>query len=186
MGYETYCRLLSEVVSEEEGILPEEKNIVSVDIKVNGYIGNDYIEDEEARLDIYQKISRVETQEDAFEVVDELVDRYGDVPDNVDNLIKISRIRYLCSKCGIDSVIEKQGNVQFMVNSEGKPFYATMQNFISDMNFIREYGNRVKFMPFKEPYLMFKCKTEDKISEIIAFLEGILKFYHCQKAKTNI
>ena len=186
VGYETYCRLLGEVVGEEAGILPEEKNMVSVDIKVNGYIGSDYIEDEEARLDIYQKISRVETQEDAFEIVDELVDRYGEVPENVDNLIKISRIRFLCSKTGIDSVIEKQGNIQFMVNSEGKAFYATMHNFINDMNFIKEYGNRVKFMPFKEPYLVFKCKTDNKINEIIAFLEGILKFYHCQKTKTNI
>lgn len=57
VGYDTYCRLLGEVLEEESGKIPEEKLPVSVDFKVNAYIASDYIEDEEARLDIYQKIS---------------------------------------------------------------------------------------------------------------------------------
>lgn len=122
VGYDTYCRLLGEVLEEESGKIPEEKLPVSVDFKVNAYIASDYIEDEEARLDIYQKISRIETENDALEMTDELIDRYGTVPESVENLIKISRIRYVCSCCGINAVIQKQNFIQFMLAPGARPF----------------------------------------------------------------
>ena len=144
VGYDTYCRLLSEVVSEESGKMPEEKKQVSVDFNVNGYIDPDYIENEEARFDIYKKISRIETENDALEMTDELIDRYGTVPESVNNLIKISRIRYECSKCGINSVIQKKDTVQFMIDHAAVIFYASLKK-----------PEGLRFTAAKEPYLVY-------------------------------
>lgn len=181
VGYDTYCKLLSEVVEEESGSIPEEKIQVSVYFCVDGYISPEYIADEEARLEIYQKISRVETENDAYEITDELIDRYGDVPQNVENLIKISRIRYVCSKCGISSVIEKKDTVQFMVTSDSKAFYAIIKNMASGTDFMAKYGARIKFIPSDEPYLSYKLKGKDSLDEILCFVSDIFKFYHCKK-----
>ena len=180
-GYDTYCKLLSEVVEEESGSIPEEKIQVSVYFCVDGYISPEYIADEEARLEIYQKISRVETENDAYEITDELIDRYGDVPQNVENLIKISRIRYVCSKCGISSVIEKKDTVQFMVTSDSKAFYAIIKNMANGTDFMAKYGARIKFIPSDEPYLSYKLKGKDSLDEILCFVSDIFKFYHCKK-----
>ena len=181
VGYDTYCRLLGEVLSEESGKMPEEKVQVSVDFKVNGYIGTDYIEDEETRLDIYQKISRVETENDALEMTDELIDRYGFVPENVDNLIKISRIRYVCSQCGINAVIQKPESVQFMIDSSSKAFYATIHSFAKGSGFTEKYGSRIKFVSGKEPYLLYKTEKMSELGDIMGLVSQISQFYHCKK-----
>ena len=186
VGYDTYCRLLSEVVEEEGGNVPQETLQVSVSFQINGYISSDYIADEEARLDIYQKISRVETEDDAYEITDELIDRYGNVPTNVENLIKISRIRYACSQCGISSVIEKNGAVQLIVTKESKAFYAIINNLALGTDFIAKYGKRVKFMPAEEPYLLYKLQDKDRLNDVLGFVNDILKFYHCKKQETHI
>lgn len=186
VGYDTYCRLLSEVVEEESGNVPQEKLQVSVSFQINGYISSDYIADEEARLDIYQKISRVETEDDAYEITDELIDRYGNVPTNVENLIKISRIRYACSQCGISSVIEKNGTVQLIVTKDSKAFYAIINNLAVGTDFIAKYGKRVKFMPADEPYLLYKLQDKDRLNDVLCFVNDILKFYHCKKQETHI
>ena len=181
VGYDTYCKLLNEVVEEETGNISEEKIPVSVYFQIDAYIGAEYIEDEEARLDIYQKIARVENEDDAFEITDELVDRYGHVPANVENLIKISRIRYACSQCGISSVIEKGGNVQFMVTDDSKAFYAMINSIAAGTDFVAKYGKRIKFITSDEPYLVLRIMKKDCLGDVLEFIEEVNKFYHCKK-----
>ena len=174
VGYDTYCRLLSEVVVEESGKIPEERTQVSVDFKVNGYIDPEYIENEEARFDIYKKISRVETENDALEMTDELIDRYGSVPESVRNLITISRIRYACSKCGVNSVIQKRGAVQFMIEPGARLFYATLKK-----------GPGLRFVSGKEPYILYETGENAELGDILKLSEEFerqfLQFNHCKK-----
>ena len=110
VGYDMYCKLLAEVVQEERGIEPSEiKEEISakVEFQVDAYIDSAYIEDEEARLVMYKKIAGIQSREDIGEVVDELIDRFGDVPERIYNLIQISYIRYLAGKCKFASVVCK-------------------------------------------------------------------------------
>ncbi len=181
VGYDAYCRLLSDVLQEEQGIQPQEKVQVSVEFRVNAYIDSHYIEDEEARLDIYQKISRVETAEDAIEMTDELIDRYGHVPENVGNLIKISQIRYLCSKLGFNAVIQKPTFIQFMLQP-GQKFPEIPD--VREPAFLK-YRSRVTLHAGKEPYLSLLVRStgnDDVLSEILEFLQ----FCHCQNIKTGV
>lgn len=144
IGYDTYCRLLDEVICEEKGLPVKNKPAVSVEFRLNAYIQSDYIPSQEERLDIYQKIARVETLEDGYEMTDELIDRYGHVPEVVENLIKISQIRYLCGLCGIESIVQRSFDVQFtiiggnkivkpLLSSKDKDILAEIYDFLSKL-----------------------------------------------------
>ena len=113
VGYETYCRLLAEVLEEERGnVKPERREVkCSVEMRAGEFIDPGYIEDEAARFEMYQKIARVENEEDMLELTDELIDRFGTVPDNVMNLMKVARIRHYAEYVGFTSVIERDQKV---------------------------------------------------------------------------
>ena len=87
VGYDTYVKLLDETVRELRGEPVKEEDIdVTVDIRVDAYLDSGYIPDEQARLDMYKTIAAVETDDEAMDVYDELIDRYGDVPEAASNL----------------------------------------------------------------------------------------------------
>ena len=101
VGYETYCRLLEETVNELKG-LPNRKmeEDINIDISIDAYIDNSYIEDEKYKLEIYKTISTIQSEEDAMEIKDELIDRFGDIPEEVINLINIVLINNMSRICG--------------------------------------------------------------------------------------
>ncbi|MDR0286746.1 MAG: transcription-repair coupling factor [Clostridiales bacterium] len=115
VGYDMYCRLLGEAVNEVRGKESETHSDVSVDLKISAFIDSSYIEDEESRLELYQRIARIEDKKDILDVTDESVDRYGDLPEEVNNLIKISYMRHLAGKYDISSITEKNQLVIFTI-----------------------------------------------------------------------
>ena len=121
VGYETYCRLLAEVLEEVQsgGVKHTAPGKCSVEMGMCGYIDPKYIENEAARFEIYKKIANVENDEDVMELTDELVDRFGDVPDNVLNLMTVSRIRHYAEQVGFTSVIEKRADDRVMLYTGG-------------------------------------------------------------------
>ncbi|MBO7407114.1 MAG: hypothetical protein J6V14_05730, partial [Clostridia bacterium] len=117
VGYETYCRLLAEVLEEVQngGVKHTAPGKCSVEMGLGAYIDPGYIENEAARFEIYKKIANEENDEDVMELTDELVDRFGDVPDNVLNLMTVSRIRHYAEHVGFTSVIEKRADNRVML-----------------------------------------------------------------------
>ena len=118
VGYETYCRLLAEVLEEVQssgGVKHTAAGKCSVELGLGAYIDPGYIENEAARFEIYKKIANVENEEDVMELTDELVDRFGDVPDNVMNLMTVARIRHYAEHVGFTSVIEKRADCRVML-----------------------------------------------------------------------
>lgn len=180
VGYETYCKLLSEVVLEEQGgKMAPQKPPISIEFKVNAYISSDYIEDEEARFDLYQKIARVETEEDALEVTDELIDRYGDVPSNVQSLLKISRIRYCAERCGFSAVIQKPQCFSFILGA-GAVFLRNMDGAQGEayQHFTKKYGRKMSLNAMGNPasialYIDLSQSQERILDEILEFLQDL-------------
>ncbi|MBE6036305.1 MAG: transcription-repair coupling factor [Clostridiales bacterium] len=108
IGYELYCKLVEDAVKRlsagaEEGPAPETPE-VSIELDVPAYIPGTYIEDELMRLSAYKKIAEVQTEEDQSEVIDELLDRFGEPPKATLDLISIARIKAMAQKCGITRV----------------------------------------------------------------------------------
>jgi transcription-repair coupling factor (superfamily II helicase) len=120
VGYDMYVRLLSEAINELRGTAPEEEQEVeiSVDLKVSAYIDNSYIGDENQKIEMYKKIASIQDEEDMLDIRDELIDRYGEIPEAVESLIQIAHLKVLAKKCGFSSIQEKGENVilQFMEN----------------------------------------------------------------------
>ncbi|MGI6029983.1 MAG: transcription-repair coupling factor [Eubacteriales bacterium] len=107
VGYDMYLKLLSEAVLEENG---QEKSIpvsCTVDLFINAYIPESYIHSGETRIEIYKKIAALQTPEDALDIRDELIDRFGDIPESVNNLVDIALMRNRASALGIREISQK-------------------------------------------------------------------------------
>ncbi|NLW69566.1 MAG: transcription-repair coupling factor [Eubacteriaceae bacterium] len=102
VGYEMYCRLLGQAVSQTMGgVQKEEKLLTEIDIKVNAFIPPKYIESEDGRIAAYKTIAAIRNSEDASRVTDELTDIYSDLPREVLNLIEVALLKAASSNAGI-------------------------------------------------------------------------------------
>jgi transcription-repair coupling factor (superfamily II helicase) len=114
VGYDMYLKLLSEAVMEKRG---EEDKIAfscSMDVFISAYIPESYIRSGGVRIEIYKKIAAIATEEDAYDVKDELIDRFGDIPAVVLNLIDIALIRNIASSKNIKEITQKGGVITFV------------------------------------------------------------------------
>ena len=169
VGYDTYCKLLDEVMKESKGIDVKEKEVdVQIDLNVTSYIPDDYISNQSQKIEVYQDIALCKTEEDIQSIIDEIIDRYGDMPQEVENLIKIARIKALCKANCIEKVYNKNDNVVFTF---------TKGNIDIDVSkLLKKYRNRVKFSDGIKPSvtLLTKATTDEKLlNDIQDFL------FHC-------
>ena len=113
IGYDLYVKFLQEAVEKASGkeVEVKDKSDVYIDIKVDGYIPNFYIEDQAQKIEIYNRIARIQNQEDYDELVADLIDVYGDIPIMVDNLMYISLIKSMADELLFSEIREKSGNV---------------------------------------------------------------------------
>ncbi len=111
VGYDMYMKLLNEAVLEIKGVTLPARTECSVDLGINAFIPEDYIANQRQRIEIYKKISLIESVDDTVDIVDELIDRYGEPPRPVVSLMDIALLRSLCERCGITSVSKRSGNV---------------------------------------------------------------------------
>jgi transcription-repair coupling factor (superfamily II helicase) len=108
VGYDMYIRLLSEEIRRLKGENIQPEIEPQIDVKVSAFISSSYIDDEKERINMYKKISSIESKDDVNDIYDELIDRFGDVPKEVDNLIKVAYLKCLCKKAGIISILQFQ------------------------------------------------------------------------------
>jgi len=111
VGFDMYCRLLEEAVHELSGTSSERLPEPSIDLNINAFISDNYISDSAVKIEVYKKIMHIENQEDSFDVVEELVDRFGDIPSPVENLISIARIKSLAARTGVQSIVQTRDSV---------------------------------------------------------------------------
>ncbi len=114
VGYDMYLKLLANAVSEEKGEpISNDALECLVDVRIQAHIPDRYIENLSQRLDVYRKISDIRNQADARDVVDELIDRFGDVPQSVLGLVKVALVRSSAAQIGIYE-IKQTGNKFFL------------------------------------------------------------------------
>ncbi len=113
VGYDMYLKLLEEAVLEESGQAKPKEPDCTVDITVTANIHGDYVSAGEQRMDLYRRMAAIRTREDADELLDEIVDRYGDPPKGVLNLIDIALLRANASRAGIADIRQKEGHLLF-------------------------------------------------------------------------
>ena len=169
VGYDTYCKLLDEVMKESKGIsMPEPEIDVQIDLNVTSYISDEYISNQSQKIEVYQNIALCKNDEDIQNVIDEIIDRYGEMPQEVQNLIKIAKIKTLCKTAHIERVYNRDDIVVFTF-SRG--------NVDIDLpDLLKKYRNRVKFSNGIKPSVSFWAKATtdeqllDAIDEFLNFL----------------
>ncbi len=113
VGYDMYLRLLSEAIAEEKGEQPEKIPDCLVDIQIDAHIPEDYISSLNQRIDMYRKIMLVNEDNDKTDLIDELIDRYGEPPRSVLGLIEVSLLRNKAAHLGITEISQRNGAMYF-------------------------------------------------------------------------
>ena len=154
VGYDTYCKLLDEVVKDMQGVEYQEEKDVQIDLNVSSYIPDEYIENTAQKIEVYQNIALSKNEEDIQDVIDEITDRYGNIPKELENLLDIARIKNLCKEKNIIKITQKQNNIVFFFNIND------FDTAIIDV-LVKEYKDDIRFSPGAEPYITLKNKEEN-------------------------
>ena len=165
IGYDMYNKLLNEVVKEMKGEKVEEEEEITIDLNISSYVPEDYIEDSAQKIEIYQDIAGAKTEEDVQNIIDEIIDRYGEMPAEVYNLLEIARIKNLCRKTNVTKLQQKQNDVVIY-------FKTLSDEALRDI--ILKYKTKVRFSPGEKPYVTLRIE-KDVVKEVKEFLEGLIK-----------
>ncbi len=165
VGYDLYIKLLEEAVLEEKGEKKQEKCDCTVDLGKSAYIPESYISMSGARIEAYKKIAAIESKEDADEVTDELLDRYGEPPKAVLTLIWISSLRARGEKLRIKRIENKSGRLNIYPENPSK-------DILRDMYSV--FGKALLYCSGANPYYSIKIQSEDELGDM---LEKIFNVY---------
>ena len=169
VGYDTYCKLLDEVVKEMQGYEVEEEQDIQIDINISSYIPDSYIDSSSQKIEIYQNIALCRNEENIQNVIDEIIDRYGVMPKELENLIEVARIKELCRVANVIKVAQRMKNIVF---------YFDKNKYNPEIidKLIKKYEFNVKFSSGIEPYVTLKIDSiadENIIKDIKEFLNYI-------------
>ena len=167
VGYDMYCRLLDEVVKEMKGIEVTEDIDVQIELNVSSYIPDDFISDSTQKIEIYQNIALCKNEDDISDVTDEIIDRYGPLPKEIEKLLDIARIRNMAREKNINKIIQRDDRVIFYFDEKTFDF-STVDKLIN------LYVNRIRFSPARNPYITFDLRDENKVTEEVKeFLKNV-------------
>jgi transcription-repair coupling factor (superfamily II helicase) len=173
VGYDMYCRLLDEAVKEIKGEKSEAyEDEIAIDINISAYIDNAYISHEGQKIEMYKKIASIQDESDVLDIEDELIDRFGDIPRPVRNLIQIAFLKTLARNCGFSSIQEKGESVILQYKDNTKVDLSLMGKLM-DM-----YRRKLLFTASSKPYITFIAKglkKEEIVENIKIMLQDINK-----------
>ena len=176
VGYDLYCKLLSEAVSEAKG---EEKDTSSfetvIDIDTNAYIAEEYISNESQRLEMYKKIGLIENESDKDDILEELIDRFGSPNASVQNLLKIALIKAKAHRLYLTEVKQMSDRLKLT-------FYENAKINAQEIpSLIEKYGGRLMLNAQNPPYMIYTMPVINKrkpnaLSETEKLLETLEEY----------
>ncbi len=170
VGYDMYLKLLDEAVLEEKGEAPKTPDCTA-DLNVTANVDKNYVARGEERMDLYRRMAAIRSQEDADDLLDEIVDRYGEPPRGVLNLIDIALLRANARSVGIQDIKQKAGDVLFTLSNLN---FDAVGALCADP----DYKARVTFLAnAKQPTLRLKLsKNVDSLKQSKIFVQRYQNF----------
>ena len=142
VGYDLYCKMLNEAVRQMKGEIPEEIFNTTIDLDVDAYIPASYIPNEYQKLDIYKRIAAIESEEEMDDMLEELIDRFGDLPKKVQQLLQIANLKALAHSADVAVVEQKQDTYRFVMyekaRSDPGKIPTLLEKYRGDLNFKME------------------------------------------------
>jgi len=157
IGYDLYCRMLDDAIKtmhEESGesVRPPRKTATTVEIEVDAYIPSAYVPDEAQRMDMYRRVASIDGMTAYADVLDELIDRYGDLPPQVVTLADISAVRALAARFAFKRVYTQRDAVILACDEENPSALQSVSLLMSRP----EYKGRLLFNAGSRPYIQVR------------------------------
>ncbi len=168
VGYDMYLKLLDEAVLEERGEAPKTPDCTA-DLNITANVDKDYVSRGEERMDLYRRMAAIRSQEDADDLLDEIIDRYGDPPKGVLNLIDVALLRARARQAGIQDIKQKGAQVEFTLSNLN---FEAVSALCADP----DYKARVQFVATaKQPTLRLRLSSGvDSLKQSKVFVERYL------------
>lgn len=166
VGYELYCKMLEEAVDTAKGreMLPQAEE-TAFNLPIPAVISERYIENEVLRLQMYKKIAMIENDEDEAEIIDELLDRFGDIPRDTMNLVKISKIRAMAGQLGVREINQQGYKIIFRLWENVKLSADMMAALVA------KYGEKMMINGGKDPFIRLTVNKEPPLNAVEVFLQ---------------
>ena len=153
VGYDLYCKMLNRAVMEAKGEKIQEDFETSVDIDIDAFIPVSYIKNEFQKLDMYKRIASIQNVEEYGEMLDELIDRFGELPKPAANLLLVALIRAEAHAAGVVQLVHKEKETRIYMHERADVDVAAIPDFLA------VYGKRIKFKSTaKNPYFLIDMK----------------------------
>jgi len=169
VGYDLYSKMLNQAVKELRGEAREEVFNTTIDLNINAYIPNTYIKNEYQKLDVYKRIATIESEEEAADMLDELIDRFGEVPNNVHQLLKIANIKALAKSVYVTAIEQTNSAYKFVMYEKAKVDPGKIPTLIE------MYKGRLVFKADSHPYFTYYRKDGKRNIPDYELLELIKK-----------
>ncbi|MDP4109303.1 MAG: helicase-related protein, partial [Bacillota bacterium] len=153
VGYDMYLKLLEEAVITEQGGEVQERVECAAEFALNANIPQKYVPDAGQRIDLYRRIAMIRSEEDRGDMIDELIDRYGDPPSETAALLDIALLRFEASQAGITELSQKEGRLIVIFK---KPDFMRISNLCSEPY----YKGRILLNAGESPYISLRLKPD--------------------------
>ena len=172
VGYDLYCKMLNEAVKSMKGETTEEETFeTTVEMDMDAYIAATYIKNEFQKLDIYKRIAEIESEEELMDMQEELMDRFGDMPSAVNNLLNIALLKAICHSVYITGLVHKENEVKLLMYQKAKLQVERIPELLT------KHPNSLKFIPQTNPYFIYQLPKNSKTGKVdtIATFESLKK-----------
>ena len=178
VGYDLYCKMLNQAVMEAKGEKIQEDFETSVDIDIDAFIPSAYIKNEFQKLDMYKRIAEIQSEDARDEMLDELIDRFGELPKPAANLLLVALIRAEAHAAGVVQLVHKEKETRIYMHERADVDVAAIPDFLA------EYGRRIQFKATaKNPYFLVNMngfKGQGLLLEEKSLVENMLRIL-CHK-----
>lgn len=180
VGYDLYCKMLNEAVKHLKGEMEEEESYnTTIDLNVDAYIPASYIPNEYQKLDVYKRIASIENEEEMDDMVEELIDRFGDIPRKVQQLLNIAALKALAHQAYIISIEQKGEEYKFTMYEKAKVKADRIPMLL------QQFKGNLTFKVDTNPYFLYEKKSRNKkekdenilecVKNVITGIQGLIE-----------
>ena len=169
VGYDLYCKMLNEAVLRLKGGEGEESFNTSIDLNIDAYIPESYIRNEYQKLDIYKRIAAIENEEELDDMTEELIDRFGDIPKKVQQLLHIAALKALAHSAYVTAVEQKGDSIRFTMYERAKIDPQKIPALLA------AYRNSLVFRTEEPPYFLYQKRGRSGKETAESVLETVKK-----------
>lgn len=156
VGYDLYCKMLNQAIERLKGEQADDDFETKVDLVCDAYVPSSYIKNESIKMDVYKRIAGIETREEYEDMQDELIDRFGDIPTQVENLLRVVLLKVAAHKAYVTEISGDKKQMKLLMWSKADVDVTRIPLLV------REYKGRLKFIPGKNPGFEYLPKKGNK------------------------